>query len=152
MPCIAIWDAFEFTANNGGTLEDGSLDVPTLVPASTEPIAFQNQLVLDQGEHGTLWDAANNPTDFTYLRIASDKGDEDNGYVIIETTTDENGTYGTKYATFALRSGVPFILGSSQSYANYTANFGGGTLSTIQRIRVKNLNSAQATVALWLVQ
>lgn len=130
---------------------DGSLDIPVIIPASTAPQVYSKDLSLAQNTSGTLWDATNGPSDFTYLEIKSDTGDSSNGWVIVETTTDEGNTYGIKYQTFALRAGVPFILASSVSYANYTANFGGGTLSTIQRIRVKNLNSATALVSAKLV-
>lgn len=148
MPSIATWSAFEYVANDGSTLGDGSLDVPVVIPATASAPPYSNALVLAQNAHGTLWDAANGPTDFTYLEIKSDTGDAANGLVFIELTTDENNTYGTRYQTFALLANVPFVLASSASYANYTANFGGGTISAIQKVRVKNLNTATATVGI----
>lgn len=151
MPSIATWNAFEYVSNDGSTVGDGSLDVPVIIPASTSPQKYEKELVLDQNASGLLWDASTGPSDFTYLQIKSDTGDASNGFVVIELTTDENGTYGTQYSTFGLLAGVPFTLGSSVSYGNYTANFGGGTLSKVQRVRVKNLNSSTATVGIRLV-
>ncbi|MHB1950115.1 MAG: hypothetical protein ACYCQK_01420 [Acidiferrobacteraceae bacterium] len=152
MPSIATWSAFQYTDNDGSTLSDGSCDVPVLINPSTTPVKYSNSLALAQNAKGTLWDSANSPNDFTYAEIKSDTGDSVNGWVVIELTTDENNTYGTQYFTIALLANVPLVLGSSSSYANYTANFGGGTLSKIQRVRVKNLNTATATVGIRLIQ
>jgi hypothetical protein len=148
MPSVSFWSAFEFVANDGSTVGDGSLDVPVYVPATGTAPPYSNALTLAQNASGTLWDAANGPTDFTFLEIKSDVGDMANGLVMIELTVDENNTFGTRYQTFALLAGVPFVLASSAAYANYSANFGGGTLSKIQRIRCKNLNSSAANVSI----
>jgi hypothetical protein len=151
MPSIAKWSAFEFTANDGSTIGSGSLDVPLIIPASSTAQEYCNTLSLAQNATGTLWDAAVGPSDFTYLEILSDTGDAVNGWVMLELTTDEGNVYGIKYATMALLANMPLPLASNASYANYTAGFGGGTLSKIQKIKAKNLNTATATVGIRLV-
>jgi hypothetical protein len=152
MPSIATWSAFEFTDNDGSTLGAGSLDVPVIVAASTSPQKYSGELVLAQNAVGTLWDYSTAPaTDFTFLYILSNTGDPANGWVVLELETDELNLIGRQDYTIAVAAGVPFILGSSASFANYTRNFGGGTLSKIQRVKVKNLNAAQASISLWLV-
>jgi len=60
---------------------------------------------------------------------------------MLELTTDLAGAVLTGYATLGLIKNLPYELFCSTSYANYTANFGGGTLKTIGRFRVKNLNA-----------
>lgn len=148
---ISTWTAFDFVAADGTPLGAGSLDVPSVLSSQANPQIFQNSLVLAQNASGLLWDASTGPADFTYLYISTDVGDAVNGWLVLELTTDENNTFGIKYATSAIGAGIPYILGSSQSYANYTANFGGGTLSKIQRVRARNLNTATANVKLALI-
>lgn len=151
MPSIASWSALEFTANDGSTVGAGSLDVPVIVAAQTDAQVYKQTLVLAQNASGTLWLSTVGPSDFTYLEIRSNVGDGTNGWVILELTTDVDGSIGTELATVPVMAGVPFVLASSVSYANYTANFAGGTLDKIQRIRVKNLNTADATVTINLI-
>lgn len=152
MPSVATWNAFEYTANDGSTQGAGSLDVPTILAASsTTPEDYKNSAVLAQNAKAILWDAANGPSDFTYAYILSDTGDSANGYVMVELQTDETNAIGRQVFTIGLIADVPLALGSSASYANYTLNFGGGTLSKIQKITVKNLNTASASVSIRLV-
>lgn len=151
MPSIATWSAFEFTANDGSTFGAGSLDVPLTIPASTTAQEYTNTLVLSQNAKGVLWDASVGPSDFTYLELLSDTGDATNGWVMVELQTDETNAIGRQAFTVSLLAGKSLPLAASASYANYTLNFGGGTLSKIQKVTVKNLNSATATVSVRLV-
>lgn len=151
MPSIATWSAFEFTANDGSTFGAGSLDVPLIIPASTNAQEYANTLVLAQNAKGVIWDAANGPSDFTYLELLSDTGDAVNGWVMVELQTDETNGIGRQVFTVGLLAGKALPIAANASYANYTLNFGGGTLSKIQKITVKNLNTAQATVSIRLV-
>tara|TARA_R100001594_G_scaffold73756_1_gene108311 strand:+ start:2176 stop:2628 length:453 start_codon:yes stop_codon:yes gene_type:complete len=71
--------------------------------------------------------------------------------VHIEFVTDDDASIGevaaTKYLTGSGKDsilGPPMILTSNTSYANYTVNFGGGTINTIDTIRVRNLSTTDA--------
>ena len=55
---------------------------------------------------------------------------------------------GDELYTLELSAGVPLVLGDDVSYANYTVNFGAGTLDVIQRVRVRNLGATTANVTL----
>lgn len=150
MPSVATWNAFEFVSNDGSVMASGSLDVPVIVPAASTLPGYSAPLTLATNAKGVLWDAAVGPSDFSYLYILSDTGDA-TGWVMIETTTDEAGAFGTRYQTFALAAGIPFVLAASASYANYTQNFGGGTLSKIQKVRAQNLNTGTANISIKIV-
>lgn len=90
----------------------------------------------------TIWDAASSAaSSFRFLWIRANKED-----VMVQLTTDLNNGVGDERYTLTLKKDLAFILGSDDSYANYTANFGGGTLDNIDEIRVKNLGSETANV------
>lgn len=141
------WDAFEFTANDGSSMTGGSNDAPNIVGGLT--FKFEKEFSVIQNAIQLLWNANNgDPADFQYLRVVSDTGDPTNGFVLLELTVDVNGVVKTTPQTVALAAGMPFKLFSSQAYANYTINFGGGTLEKINQLRVKNLNPTTANVRL----
>lgn len=94
---------------------------------------------------GTTWDAWGFSTEeplsaFQYAFILSDLSG-----VMIELTTDKAGTYGTQVFTLGLIANVPQTLCSNVSYANYSADFGGGTLSVINRLRINNPSALAAS-------
>jgi hypothetical protein len=78
-----------------------------------------------------LFDATQDIADFDFLAIVSDQD------IYLELTADQNGSFGDELLAFKLKANVPFFLAYDDAYANYTANFGGGTLDVIDRIRAK---------------
>lgn len=149
MPNVSLFAGYEYTDNAGVSWQGGSLDIATVLAGFTGAPPYQFGLQLAQNATGTLWLSSQGPSDFAFAVIQSDTGDANNGYVILEETTDVSGT--PQLYTKALAANVPVFYGSSQSYTGYVANFGGGTLSKIQRFRVKNLNSSTANVQIWLI-
>lgn len=90
-----------------------------------------------------LWSAAVDlPASFKFLVVESDQE------VVVEFITDDGNDVGEEIFTVTVSPGLPLILGSDQSYANYVVNFGGGTLDVIETIRCKNLGAADAKVRL----
>lgn len=100
----------------------------------------------------TTWDAweagAEEPiSDFDFLFIESDLSG-----VMVELTADKGGEIGTRVFTIGLIANIPLMLPSNLSYANYSADFGAGTLDLIDRIRVRNKSTtltANVRVALF---
>lgn len=90
----------------------------------------------------TLYDATVDAvSDFDFLWIESDED------VVLELITDQNNGVGKQsYTITVVGGGPPEILGSNVSYANYTTNFGGGTLDVIDKILCRNLGTDTATV------
>ena len=80
--------------------------------------------------------------DFDYLLIYVEDAEDADDIVFLEATTDVGAEVGTEvFPPIALRKGHWFVLPRSGSYANYTANFGGGTVDNIERIRVRNISA-----------
>ncbi len=150
MPNISFWSAFEFAGNEGGGMGIGSLDIPTFVIPSTGARFEKQALALAQNSIAKLFDATTDLPDFTFAYILSDQGTAA-APVMLELVTDASNVVKTTPYTVPLLAGVPFVLFGSASYANYTVNFGGGTLSKINLMRVKNLNSGAANVSLWML-
>lgn len=90
-----------------------------------------------------LWSSAEVPASFELLMMIPDV--VTNATLMVEFTVDRGADIGTELITMKLQNGFPFILGSDDAYANYTVNFGGGTLDVIDRIRIRNIGSAAST-------
>lgn len=148
MSNLFAWNAFEYGSAEGASLGDGSCDSPNILSGLT--LSAKNRFTVLTTTIATLWNAANGPSDFQYLRIKSNLGDTTNGLVMLELVTDSAAIVKVTPYTVGLMKDKPFELWSSQSYANYTANFAGGTLEKINLIRVKNLNTGTANVSIWL--
>ena len=80
--------------------------------------------------------------DFNVLAIEVDND------AIVEFVTDDDADVGEEVFTIGLKGGgVPLVIGRDESYANYTVNFGGGTLDVIETVRIKNLSGSNAVKA-----
>lgn len=130
---------------NGQVVRIGTDYVPTELTAAGGEIYDQSLQVSAAGaEIAILYLPASGvgPANFDFLAILSDTDD-----VVLELTTDRDAGVGKELYTVELRANIPFLLGSDDSYANYTENFAGGTLDVIDRILAKNLHATQvATV------
>lgn len=151
MPNVSIWSAFEFVGNDGGRIGTGAPDEPTILNGVDGQRYVNGTDSLAQNSSATLWTTALGPTRFNFACLLSDVGDDTNGLVMVEFTTDLDNSVGTSCYTMALKAGIPLTLSSDRSYANYTSGFATGTLDYIQSIKVKNLNTTAANVTLWLV-
>jgi len=151
MPDLYTWYAHEYKGNDGIGRVFGSLDLPTILSGFSGAPPLEIGTSLATNATATLWANTGIPADFLYGVLISDQGDSTNGFVMVELTTDLNASIGKEQYTVGLRAGIPFIIPCSSSYANYTDNFGGGTLDHIEQIRVKNLNTSTANVTLWLI-
>lgn len=132
---------------NGRTYKFGSLAEPIATITAGSNLAHEVIRSVAQNITATLYDATTDIADFDYMLCASDQD------VLLELTTDQNNGVGDEPYTVPLSGsgtaneyGLPFDLGRDDSYANYTVNFGGGTLDVIDRVRVRNLGSTTANV------
>jgi len=147
MPNLYQWSAASYKDITGDGLENGSLDQPNVLTGVS--LSYKNQVSLAQNAIGLLWNLNLGPTDFQYARILADQGTTALP-VMLELTTDLNNVVKTTPFTVPLLANLPFELWGSASYANYTIDFAGGTLSKINQLRVKNLNATTANVFIWL--
>lgn len=92
-----------------------------------------------------LWTAlVDIPSSFNLLVLESDQD------VVVEFVTDDGNDVGEEAYTVTLKAGWPLTLGADGSYANYTVNFGGGTLDVIETIRCENNSGSDANVHILL--
>lgn len=128
---------FEVAAN-GVVIRGGSLS-PVSISAGSDLIHDQT-VTLATATTTTLFNDTEDIADFDFLFIVSTQD------VYLELTTDLDNSVGDELYTLPLTANVPFVLARDDSYANYTANFGGGTLDTIERIRCRNISGSTATI------
>ena len=119
--------------------------VGTLRPvnmAAVDGRTFERDYSIATSTTQEIFNVTNDLGTFDYIEIVSDQSS-----CYLELTTDQNGSVGDEFYTVELIAGVPFVLFGDASYANYTSNFGGGTLDTIERIRLRNLSGSTAKVS-----
>jgi len=99
----------------------------------------------------TIWNPSSwtgySPSSFDYLVMLSD-GDLD-----VELTADAGGT-AFALNSFRLKANTPFILGADDSYGDHSADTDsayGGTLTTLNKIRVDEPNSAAVNLQLYMI-
>jgi hypothetical protein len=70
----------------------------------------------------------------------------------VEIVYDTANAYGTRYQTYYLEGsgeageyGPPLVLANTYAYANFTTNFAAGTLCKPDIVRVKNLDTTNAS-------
>jgi hypothetical protein len=121
-------------------IRGGSLS-PVSITAGSD-ILFDVRQSLANNTTTVLFDDTESahPADFDFLFIVSTQD------IYLELTTDQNAGVGDELYTLPLAANVPFVLARDDSYANYTANFGGGTLDTIERIRARNISGSTAAI------
>lgn len=114
---------------------------PVSISAATG-IAYDKDFSLGNNTTATIFDAsaATCLADFDYLIVISSVD------MYMELTTDQNNGVGDEILTVPLTANLPFLLGRDDSYANYTSNFGGGTLDVIDRIRARNISGGTGTL------
>ena len=123
----------------------GDLINPVSVPTVTGRVYDQSFSVAASGTQ-EVFNIDNNLGDFQILVIVSDTS-----AVMLEWTVDKNAGVGDEFATQYMAANVPAIIPSDIAYANYTSNFGGGTLDKIERLRVKNTATTTAKVRVFAV-
>lgn len=140
---VRVWQCFEVVSADR-VISGGSLVTPALVTAEAVGAAAIDRTIVAaaSGGTGTLLDNSTDLAAFAFLFIVSDQD------VVLEIVTDANAGVGRVASTVTLKAHVAFVLGSNVAYANYTVSFGGGTLDTIDTLKVKNNGSAAANVRL----
>lgn len=134
-----------FTADLGGDRHSGGHEGEVLLITCGSDAHDDRSFSIAQNTTKTLWDATTSPcADFDFLWIESDVE------VIVELITDQNAGVGKEVYTVTLLPGCPLVLGTDQSYANYTTNFAGGTLDVIDKILCRNLEEDTATVRIFV--
>lgn len=72
--------------------------------------------------------------------------------VFVEFEIDKDNSVGDERITLPLPfDGAMLCIPGYQGYANYTTNFGGGTLDKIERIRLRNTSTGTTAVVAWFV-
>jgi hypothetical protein len=134
-----------FVAEIGGRRRFGGAEGEVVAITCGSDAVDDREFSIAQNTTKTLWDATASPcTDFDFLWIESDVE------VLLELITDQNNGTGKQSYTATVTPGVPFILASDQSYANYTTNFAAGTLDVIDKILCRNLEEDTATVRIFV--
>lgn len=135
---------------DGEIIHLGDMTIPTSIQVAGERV--YKQVPIPVSTTIKLFDtSADLITDFDYMWIASDYD------VMIEFVTDSGAAIGIEQYTHKLKGtqrvnqfGAPMVLTSDVSYANYTINFGGGTLDNIDIVRAKNLSASQIARVVFL--
>jgi hypothetical protein len=146
MAQIKIVGNLEITDESGDTKKVPLFDSFTSVTKIVE-----QTFALTADTTAVIWNPAAwtgyTPSTFDYLVLLSD-GDLD-----IELTADAGGT-AFALNSFRLKANTPFMLGADDAYADRSADTDsayGGTLSTINKIRADEPNSAAVNLRLWLI-
>jgi hypothetical protein len=142
MPYARFYWALAWEDANRVQDADGDLLEPVILPAVSGTV-FQRQVSVAASTTATMFDIANDLGDFDVMVVVSDKSS-----VMLEWATDKDASVGDEFATIGLYANMPQMFGTDDSYANYTSNFGGGTLDKIERVRVRNLGTTAAVVKL----
>jgi len=132
---------------NGITYKFGSTSEAQAITAAGDDVNVFTATVATETTV-TLWDDSERLADFDFLLVACDQN------LMLELQTDSDNDVGIESYTLPLTGsgttgtwGVPFILTRDDSYANYTANFAGGTLDVIELVRVRNLSASTTAQA-----
>ena len=127
------------TGNDGVEIPFGDEDVRTTITLGTG-LTFYKMVSVAQNTTKTIFDATSDLADFDFLLVVSDQD------LYVEETADQNASFGTMNMAKKILAGIPYVLGTNIAYANYTVNFGGGTIDVIDRLRVRNLGATTANV------
>lgn len=139
---LQVFQYVMLTDANGERHILGSMADPVNLSASFDGLVERKVYSVATSTAQVIWDAtASAASSFRFLWIRANQDD-----VYVQLTTDLNNGVGDERYTIKLKKNLAFILGSDDSYANYTSNFGGGTVDNIDELRVKNTGSETATI------
>lgn len=122
---------------NGDSRPFGKGKLQPISLAAIEGKTFEREYTVATTTTQEVFNVTNDLGSFDYLEVVSDISG-----VYVELTTDQNGSVGDEFYTIELVAKLPLILFGDGSYANYTSNFGGGTLDAIERVRVRNVSGS----------
>lgn len=133
MATLRLYQRFEANID-GSPVSGGDRHIPHEITTVGDGFV-DSRKVIAEGSSWAAWTAASGDalTSFKFLWIESDLDG-----VQLELTCDANAGIGRVQMVVYLNADKPFVLCSNASIANYTANFGGGTVDVIDTIRVKN--------------
>jgi hypothetical protein len=142
MPGLQVFQYAVLTDARGERHTLGSMVDPANLYSGYSGLVERKVYSLAASTTVAVYDPAASPaSSFTFLWIRSDRDD-----VMVELTTDTNNGVGDERYTVKLRKNLALVLGSDDSYANYTANFAGGTLDVIDYVRIRNIGSETASI------
>jgi hypothetical protein len=141
---ITIQTTISYTDLSGNTHKF----TETYTQGSLTDIEMRDQTIAADATK-TLWDPTTDATEsmstFTGALLVSD------GNLDGEMDIDSGGDVGREQNSFRLVSGLPYMLGADDAYANHSAgNAFGGTLDVIERIRVDEPASAARVLKMLL--
>jgi hypothetical protein len=150
MSAVLNWLSHVSVKINGQLHEFGSLVEPNTLTISGNVKTFIKTVGVTTTQK--LFDASLDLSTFVFALVASDFD------VYLETVVDDNSTYGDealarlcKGSGKAGKWGIPIPYASQAAYANYTKNFGGGTVDLIDILRVRNISASQSAEVLCMV-
>lgn len=135
---LRVYQGFELAVGNA-VFNGGSRSKPVEITVDQRPLDLPKTLAALTTWNA--WLASDGPiADFDFLYIESDHD------VTIELMADSNDGVGTVVFAKQIKAGEPWMILHDDAYANYTANFGTGTLDVIDRIRVRNFHASDSAV------
>ena len=144
MPGLQVFQYAVLTDASGERHILGSMVDPANLSPDFEGVVDRRVYSVAATTTKLVWDAAATGAPVTTFRFVWIKANVED--VFVQLVTDANNGVGDEYATIELKKNLAYVLGSQASYANFTADFGGGTIDTIDEIWVRNTGSAAATV------
>ena len=142
MPLAKFYYGCFVQDQNGDARPFGKGRLKPISLASVDGRTFEREYSVGMTTTQEVFNVTNDLGSFDYLEVVSDISG-----VYVELTTDQNASVGDEFYTVKLVAKLPLILFGDGSYANYTVNFGGGTLDTIERVRVRNVSGATSAKA-----
>lgn len=136
------------TDANGERHQLGSMVDPVNLAHDFEGLVERRIHSLAASMTERVWAASDSPIEaFRFLWVRANQED-----IYIQLVTDPGNETGDEYYTIQLKKNLAFVLGANGSFANYTADFGGGTLDVIGELWVRNEGSIAATVEVVVAQ
>ncbi len=124
----------------------GSRSAPTSVTVTGTKKEWRASLAT--ATTSLVWDAAVSGEPITDWDIFWIKSDQD---LLVEFTGDADATYGVVLHAVKILANEPRLVLRDDIIAAHTANFGAGTVSVIDRIRVRNTSGSTAIIDILLL-
>lgn len=145
MATLNVYQAYELDVD-GETVKGGSRSTPATITVTGKRKEWYCSLATSTT--ATVWDGTDTSepiSNFDFVYIESDQN------VWFEFTVDKGNEVGDEVFALEVQANVPKMLTSDDAYANYTANFAGGTEDVIDRIRVRNISGTTASVLVRMI-
>lgn len=137
---VKLYNLFEVNID-GHYIADGGISSPIEITLSNDKmLVYKDEIAISTTVD--VWDSSDEKlSSFTFMYLKADNE------VYLELTVDRGNDVGTEIVAIQIEPNVPFILGGDTAFANYTADFAGGTADVIDRIRIRNNSSTASDTA-----